>query len=193
MNFLNCILFCLALSSAKTLPLDYDLMQNSFNATACMSEISSAQEVQIENIDININSSTDDSVQVFKTNDNFIYLTKDDIYLMAQIVYAESKGEPYEGKIAVASVILNRVLDPKFPQSISGVIFQPNAFSCVVDGTISVTPTDECFSAVYDAIEGNDPTGEALFFYNPEIATCSWMINIDKNDSKSIGHHLFFK
>jgi N-acetylmuramoyl-L-alanine amidase len=131
-------------------------------------------------------------VEVFNYNDNKIFLTESDINLMAQVVYAESKGEPYEGKVAVASVILNRVLSPGFPNSIKEVIYQPNAFSCIVDGEISVTPTEECYNAVYEAIKGNDPTNEALFFYNPETATCSWMTSIEKSDSRSIGRHLFF-
>ena len=141
----------------------------------------------------NINTQNDDVVQVFSYNNSQIYLTKADIDLMAQIVYAESKGEPFEGKVAVASVILNRVLTPGFPSTIQEVIFQPNAFSCVVDGQISVIPNDECYNAVYEAVKGNDPTNEALFFYNPSIATCSWMAGIEKTDSKSIGQHLFFK
>lgn len=131
-------------------------------------------------------------IEVFNYNNSFIYLTEEDLNLMAKIVYAESKGEPYEGKVAVASVILNRVLSPGFPDSIKDVVLQPNAFSCVVNGEINEVPNEECFNAVYDAIKGNDPTNEALFFYNPSIATCSWMKEIEKTDSKSIGQHLFF-
>ena len=138
-------------------------------------------------------NSNNEVVAVFQSSNSTISLTKDDIYLMSQVVYAESKGEPYEGKVAVASVILNRVLSPGFPNSISEVVFQPNAFSCVVDGQISVTPTEECYNAAYEAIKGNDPTNEALFFYNPAIATCSWMQSVEKADSKAIGQHLFFK
>lgn len=140
-----------------------------------------------------INIPEEKVVQVFNHNDSLIYLTKEDLDLMAKIVYAESKGEPYEGKVAVASVILNRVLSPGFPNSVKEVIFQENAFSCVVNGEINVLPTEECYNAVYDAIEGNDPTNEALFFYNPDIATCSWMQDVEKADSKFIGQHLFFK
>ena len=138
-------------------------------------------------------NSNNEVVAVFQSSNSTISLTKDDIYLMSQVVYAESKGEPYEGKVAVASVILNRVLSPGFPNSISEVVFQPNAFSCVVDGQISVTPTEECYNAVYEAIKGNDPTNEALFFYNPAIATCYWMQSVEKAYSKAIGQHLFFK
>jgi N-acetylmuramoyl-L-alanine amidase len=134
----------------------------------------------------------DEHVEVFTSNDQMIYLTEPDIYLMSQIVYAESKGEPFQGKVAVASVILNRVLDPKFPNTIKEVIFQPYAFSCVVDGSISVEPSEDCVTAVYEAIAGSDPTGEALFFYNPEISTCSWMISVEKYNTIPIGQHLFF-
>lgn len=136
--------------------------------------------------------SKDEHVEVFTSNDQMIYLTEPDIYLMSQIVYAESKGEPFEGKVAVASVILNRVLNPKFPNTIKEVIFQPYAFSCVVEGSISVEPSEDCVSAVYEAISGNDPTGEALFFYNPEISTCSWMNSVEKYNTIPIGQHLFF-
>lgn len=140
---------------------------------------------------IDINDSS--AVEVFNHNNKMIYLTEEDVYLMSQIVFAESKGEPYEGKVAVASVILNRVLDPAFPNTVKDVVFQTNAFSCVVDGEINVSPNQECFNAVSEAIKGNDPTNEALFFYNPAIATCTWMHEIEKTDSRAIGQHLFFK
>lgn len=142
--------------------------------------------------DNNIDLSSEENIEVFRGDDKLIYLSEEDIYLMSQIVYAESKGEPFEGKVAVASVILNRVLSPSFPNSIEEVVFQPRAFSCVVDGTITVEPTQDCFDAVHEAINGNDPTGEALFFYNPEIATCSWMHEVDKFNEIPIGQHLFF-
>ena len=140
-----------------------------------------------------IDLTLDDYVEVFQQNNQSIYLRQSDIFLMSQIVYAESKGEPFEGKVAVASVILNRVLDPSFPNTIEDVIFQPYAFSCVVDGQINVDPTQECFDAVYDALSGNDPTNKALFFYNPEISTCNWMIGVEKVNSTPIGQHLFFQ
>lgn len=132
-------------------------------------------------------------VEVFNYQNRHLYLTDDDIYLMSQVVFAESHGEPYEGKVAVASVILNRVTNPSFPNSIEGVIKQKNAFSCVRDGKISVTPDNECRDAVMDAIKGKDPTSNALFFYNPQTATCSWMKQIDKKNMKTIGKHVFFQ
>lgn len=140
-----------------------------------------------------INSNEEDYIEVFKENNTMLYLTQEDIYLMSQVVYAESKGEPFEGKVAVASVILNRAVDGSFPNSIREVIFQPYAFSCIIDGQISVEPSQECFNAVYEALAGNDPTDNALFFYNPQIATCNWMKGVEKVNSKSIGQHLFFR
>lgn len=159
------------------------------NSEECLSD-----ELNVDDLttDSSTDLSKDEHVEVFTCNDQIIYLTEPDIYLMSQIVYAESKGEPFDGKVAVASVILNRVLDPKFPNNVEEVIFQPYAFSCVVNGSISVEPSDDCVAAVYEAISGTDPTGEALFFYNPEISTCSWMDSVEKYNTIPIGQHLFF-
>lgn len=132
------------------------------------------------------------TVQVLSHLGGNIYISDKDVNLMAKVVYAESKGEPYEGKVAVASVILNRVKDPSFPKSIEGVIKQPSAFSCVRNGEITVTPDESCYKAVMEALNGKDPTGEALFFYNPKIATSAWMKNIEKENLKAIGNHVFF-
>lgn len=135
----------------------------------------------------------DKTVEVFNNGTQTLYLTRSDIDLMAKLIYAESRGEPFEGKVAVASVVLNRVVNPNFPNTVREVIFQPKAFSCVKNGAIEASPDEICYSAVYEAIRGTDPTNEALFFYNPAIATCSWMKSAEKKDSTSIGHHLFFK
>lgn len=131
-------------------------------------------------------------VAVFNSSNIKIYLTESDIDLMAKVVFAESRGEPYEGKIAVASVILNRATNPKFPNTIEEVIKQKNAFSCVRNGIINVTPDSDSYNAVNEAIKGSDPTEKALFFYNPKIATCSWMKAIEKENIKIIGQHVFF-
>lgn len=133
------------------------------------------------------------TVQVFKSNNKSISLSQSDIELLAQIVHAESKGEPYTGKVAVASVVLNRVVSPGFPDTVEGVVKQKNAFSCVVNGQINVVPNSDSYNAVKDAIRGIDPTNQALYFYNPKIATCNWMKNVSKKNVKSIGQHVFFK
>lgn len=139
------------------------------------------------------NQSEEDTVSVFSTDNQILYLTQSDINLLAKLVYAESRGEPFEGKVAVASVVLNRVIDSSFPNTVSEVIFQKNAFSCVVNGSIKAHPDSSCYDAVKEAIRGKDPTNEALFFYNPKISTSSWMINIQKNNIKHIGNHIFFR
>lgn len=131
-------------------------------------------------------------VEVFNSSSTKIYLTQFDIDLMAKVVFAESKGEPYNGKVAVASVILNRVTSPNFPNTIEGVIKQKNAFSCVKNGVINVVPNSDSYNAVEAAIKGNDPTGKALYFYNPKIATCSWMKGVEKYNVIKIGQHVFF-
>lgn len=160
------------------------------------------QNNYIELVNLNTNSTQvetnqlsntpDEVVAVFQSSTSKISLTKDDIYLMSQVVYAESKGEPFDGKVAVASVILNRTTDSHFPDTIQGVITQKNAFSCVRNGKIDVVPDSDSYNAVIKAIEGSDPTNEALYFYNPKIATCSWMKGVEKTGEKSIGQHVFF-
>ncbi len=139
-----------------------------------------------------------EAVAVFNQSNNSVYITDEDVYLMSQVVYAESCGESYSGKVAVASVILNRASHGGFPKSISGVINQKNAFSCVRDGKVfhrgkpNITPDSACYNAVLDALKGNDPTYKAVFFYNPEIATSQWMKNIKKDNITTIGNHVFF-
>jgi Cell wall hydrolyses involved in spore germination len=120
-------------------------------------------------------------------------ITQNDIDLMARIVYAESKGEPYTGKVGVASVILNRLYHPGFPKSIESIVYQKNAFSCIVDGSINNEPDTEAYKAVDEAINGYDPTNDSLFFYNPKHASSKWIVSCPKNNSITIGNHVFFK
>jgi N-acetylmuramoyl-L-alanine amidase len=182
-NFQKLCLLCLALSLIS-------ICSKPTTAKALAVTINNELETNAENTEKN---NIDKGVEVFNSGTQTLYLTRSDIDLMAKLVYAESRGEPFEGKVAVASVVLNRVLTPKFPNTVHDVIFQPKAFSCVKNGDIIASPDEICYSAVYEAIRGTDPTNEALFFYNPSIATCSWMKDTDKKESKSIGHHLFFK
>jgi N-acetylmuramoyl-L-alanine amidase len=139
-----------------------------------------------------------EAVAVFNETNDSIYITDADFYLMSQVVYAESCGESAKGKLAVASVILNRARDGGFPKSISGVINQKNAFSCVIRGKVvhngnaNIIPDSASYTAVLEALKGNDPTDKAVFFYNPEIATSQWMKNIKKANIKTIGNHVFF-
>ncbi|AXH98849.1 spore cortex-lytic enzyme [Sporosarcina sp. PTS2304] len=115
--------------------------------------------------------------------------TDQDINLLANAVYGESRGEPYEGQVAVAAVILNRVEHPDFPDSIGGVVFQPGAFTAVADGQIWLTPNERAKEAVIDAINGWDPSENAIYYFNPITATSKWIWS--RPQIKKIGLHIF--
>jgi len=115
--------------------------------------------------------------------------SQNDIQLMANAVYGEARGEPYEGQVAVAAVILNRVNSASFPNTVSGVIFEPRAFTAVADGQIWLTPNDRAKEAVLDAINGWDPSGNALYYFNPVTATSAWIWT--RPQIKQIGKHIF--
>jgi N-acetylmuramoyl-L-alanine amidase len=117
--------------------------------------------------------------------------SQNDIQLMANAVYGEARGEPYTGQVAVAAVILNRVDSSNFPNTVSGVIFEPRAFTAVADGQIWLTPNDQAKKAVLDAINGLDPTGNALYYFNPDTATSGWIWG--RPQIKRIGKHIFCK
>ena len=112
-----------------------------------------------------------------------------DSYLLAKCIYAEARGEPYTGQVAVGAVILNRVRSSKFPNSISAVIYQPYAFTCVADGQINLTPDANAKRAAQDAMNGWDPTNGCLYYYNPATATSSWIWS--RPVMLSIGKHNF--
>lgn len=116
-----------------------------------------------------------------------------DVQLMARAVNGEARGEPYEGQVAVAAVILNRVKSPSFPNSISGVIYQPGAFTAVSDGQINVPIAEgsTVYKACQDAMNGWDPTGGALYYFNPDTATNKWIWS--RPLIKQIGKHRFCK
>ncbi|MEH7459304.1 spore cortex-lytic enzyme [Bacillus pseudomycoides] len=117
--------------------------------------------------------------------------SQNDIQLMANAVYGESRGEPYIGQVAVAAVILNRVTSASFPNTVSGVIFEPRAFTAVADGQIYLTPNETAKKAVLDAINGWDPTGNAIYYFNPDTATSKWIWS--RPQIKKIGKHIFCK
>ena len=112
-----------------------------------------------------------------------------DVYLLARTIYAEGRGEPYTGQVAIGAVILNRVKNGAFPNTISGVVYQKHAFTAVSDGQINLTPNDTAMRAARDAINGWDPTGGALYYYNPAVATSSWIF--DRQTVTVIGKHVF--
>lgn len=117
------------------------------------------------------------------------YQSSSDLYLLAKCVYAEARGEPYVGQVAVAAVILNRVKSPDFPNTISGVIYQPWAFTAVKDGQMKLEPNSTAYQAAKDALNGWDPTYGCLYYYNPVKSTNKWIFN--KKVVTTIGKHTF--
>lgn len=117
--------------------------------------------------------------------------SQNDIQLMSNAVNGEARGEPYVGQVAVAAVILNRVESATFPNSVSGVVFEPRAFTAVADGQIWLTPNETSKKAVMDAINGWDPSGNATYYFNPETATSDWIWS--RPQIKKIGKHIFAK
>lgn len=112
-----------------------------------------------------------------------------DVYLLARTIYAEGRGEPYTGQVAIGAVILNRIRNAAFPNTVSGVVYQKHAFTAVSDGQINLTPNDTAMRAARDAINGWDPTGGALYYYNPAVATSAWIF--DRQTVTVIGKHVF--
>ncbi len=131
-----------------------------------------------------------DSVRVLENEDNYSSTyTSSDLYLLAKCIYAEARGESYTGQVAVGAVVLNRVNSPEFPNTIAGVIYQKNAFTAVADGQINLEPDQTAMNAASDAMNGWDPTYGCLYYYNPAIATSSWIFG--RETVTVIGNHVF--
>lgn len=113
------------------------------------------------------------------------------VNLLARIINGEARGEPYEGQVAVGAVVLNRVKHSSFPNTIAGVIYQSGAFTAVTDGQINASMYQSSYSAARDALNGWDPTGGAIYYYNPRTATNTWIRS--RPVVKTIGKHVFCK
>lgn len=112
-----------------------------------------------------------------------------DEYLLARLISAEARGEPYTGQVAVGAVVLNRVDHPSFPNSISGVIYQSGAFSCLYDGQFDQPIAESAYRAARDALNGWDPSGGAIYYFNPATATSKWIWS--RPMIVTIGKHMF--
>ncbi len=112
-----------------------------------------------------------------------------DYELLARLISAEARGEPYIGQVAVGAVVLNRIEHPSFPDTMSGVIYQKGAFSCLDDGQFYETVAASAYKAATDAINGLDPSGGAIYYYNPKIATSKWIFS--RPVITTIGEHRF--
>lgn len=113
------------------------------------------------------------------------------VNLLARVINGEARGESYEGQVAIGAVVLNRVDHASFPNSIAGVIYQPGAFTAVSDGQINAAVVNSCYQAARDALNGWDPSGGAIYYYNPRTATNSWIRS--RPIIKTIGKHVFCK
>lgn len=112
-----------------------------------------------------------------------------DYELLARIISAEARGEPYEGQVAVGAVVLNRVEHPSFPDTVAGVVYQPGAFTAITDGQINEPITESSYRAAKDALNGWDPSGGALYYFNPDKTSNKWMHS--RPVILRIGEHLF--
>lgn len=112
-----------------------------------------------------------------------------DYELLARIISAEARGETYIGQVAVGAVVLNRVEHPSFPDTVSGVVYQSGAFSCLYDGQFYEKVADSAYSAARDALNGLDPSGGAIYYYNPQKATSKWIFS--RPVITTIGGHIF--
>jgi N-acetylmuramoyl-L-alanine amidase len=124
-----------------------------------------------------------------KSTDRELALSKSQIDLLARLVNAEAGGESYEGQVAVAAVVINRVKDPRFPNTLEEVIYEPWAFEPVMNGWIDIPATQTAVNATADALKGWDPVEGALFFYNPALTSHPWMLS--RPVIKRIGNHVF--
>lgn len=112
-----------------------------------------------------------------------------EIELLARVISAEARGEPYSGQVAVGAVILNRITHPSFPNTLAGVVYQPGAFSCMDDGQIDQPVAESAVRAAYEALNGSDPSGGAIYYFNPNTATSAWIWS--RPLIKVIGQHRF--
>jgi N-acetylmuramoyl-L-alanine amidase len=139
-----------------------------------------------------IGSQTLTAIDIFEStslNGESIQCSENDAFILACIISGEARGEIYLGKVAVGAVILNRIKNEDFPNTLLGVIYQPGAFHAVYDGQINIEPCSSCIEAAKEALEGNDPTGGAVYYWNPRTATNQWMLTMPV--TITIGNHCF--
>ncbi|KIY23399.1 cell wall hydrolase [Mesobacillus subterraneus] len=155
------------------------LLIGSYTVYAETEKNNQAKTLKIKKVDVD--------VKEFSATDKR-FIKEEDEKLLARLVEAEAKGEPYEGKVAVATVVLNRVENEQFPDTIKEVIYQKNAFQPVKNGEIQKPANEEAMKAVKDALKNKDKN-DCLYFYNPETATSKWIFS--RKVVKKIGNHAF--
>lgn len=132
-----------------------------------------------------------EAMGIYSSSSSSSGVNNSDLNLLAHLIYAEARGEPYAGQVAVGAVVLNRVKSSKFPNSVAGVIYQPGAFDVVSDGQINYSPNTTAINAARDALNGWDPTSGCIYYFNPNTATSSWIWS--RPYVITIGNHRFCK
>ncbi|SJZ31082.1 cell wall hydrolase [Selenihalanaerobacter shriftii] len=125
-------------------------------------------------------------------NNGIDNIEDNDLRLLARLIHAESRGEPYKGQIAVGAVVLNRVKSEQFPNSIRGVVYQDGQFTPVENGQINLAPNQTSVKAARAVLKGKDPSLGALYFYNPKKARTLWWLST-RDTTIEIGNHVFAK
>ncbi|WP_338551448.1 cell wall hydrolase [Paenibacillus sp. KS-LC4] len=118
-----------------------------------------------------------------------VSVSEHELNLLARIIFAESRGEPFKGQVAVGAVVMNRLASSQFPDTLQGIIEQPGAFTAVDDGQYQLKPDSIAYKAAVEAVAGNDPTFGALYYFNPKTATSSWIWT--RKQIVQIGNHIF--
>jgi N-acetylmuramoyl-L-alanine amidase len=116
-------------------------------------------------------------------------LNKQELDILAKVIYSEARGEPYKGQVAVGAVVMNRLKSKQFPDTLYDIVFQPGAFTAVDDGQYWLTPNSSAYRAAQEAVRGWDPTGGSLYYFNPVTATSKWIWTLPQN--VKIGNHIF--
>lgn len=213
---LNIIALAIVVSSIEPAPLAYDVLPALSKVGSRGSEVKAIQEklkergIYTGSVDGIYGNATATAVKKFQKQQG---LTQDgvagpatlkrlgisigtlptanesNVYLLARIISAEARGEVYDGQVAVGAVVLNRVEHPNFPDTLSGVIYQNGAFTAIVDGQFNQPISDSAYRAARDALNGQDPSGGAIYYYNPDKTSNKWMRT--RPVIKRIGKHLF--
>jgi len=155
------------------------------------------EQTESREIEIDRDDQIDDhDFDVFKNEidrqDIFIDINDKEIEMLTRIISGEARGEPLEGQIAVGAVVINRVLSDEFPDTIEEVIFQEGQFIAIDDGYYDMKPTEKSYKAALKALEGEDPSNGAYYFYNPVTARTLWWLN-SREKTVQIGNHVFAK
>ena len=138
-----------------------------------------------------VGKATLEALGIYDTGSSTSGYSESDRNLLARVINGEARGEPFTGQVAVGAVVLNRVEHPSFPNTIAGVVYQPLAFTAVADGQINAEMYESCYRAADMALSGVDPTGGAIYYYNPQTATSEWIFS--RPTITTIGKHVFAK